>query len=323
MSADKLVADIHKDDTNFIMNLVVSAVKPLVMELNYKYGLVIISEHPRNDSETRKSFVMGYPSGVAVGEAYIADCGDHKEFCFYTPHYEKERGRNNDDRHTFRSKKISTLMNALRTKDAVASEKDIICNTCFTKMARTEEYVTRDIKHESKQRILGISDSHTLLKLAMGEIPMSEVLPETLDTFRLALQHYNKSDETDALKTAEYNRFYGGDGGFHAVCAVGNGYFIVGKFKATGNKDTYRNMFDSLEPMRLIKNFDNEPELQPLITILKSVASDSDTTSWARSSMANGVIPLTDCYDQSLDMVFYYDSKPNSYSGAWMLTPCL
>ena len=327
MSVDKLIADIHKNDLNFAMKVATSTVKALIMEFNYKYGLVVLNESDNKYSNNKKSFVIGYPSGIPVGEVYMNTNADtsgnvYEAYCFFTIHYAKERGINSDDKHTFRSKKISSLLSVLKSKDVIPREEDIIKNNFYVMFARTEEHVTSRIKHETKQRVLDTSDTHALLKLAMGETPMSEVLPEKLNTFRLALEHYNKSDETFALRKAEYDRFYGGSTGFHAVCALGSSYFLVGKFKVTGKTQNYRDMFEQIEPVRFIKGFDNEPELQPLMIMLKMAINEGDLKNKLHNiSLVNGTLPLTEYYDESLDMVFYY-YRPSNYNGAWMLTPC-
>jgi len=321
MSTNKLIHNISHNDLKLSLQIATSDVKPLIMELNYKFGLSVIRQVDNKYAKGREAYLMAYPSGVPVGEAFIEQVDDYDAYCFYTPFYGKQRASDYVDRHIIRSKKISTLMGTLKSKDVMVKEEYLAHDKYYPMFSRTVGMVTDRIKHASKHHQLSVRQVHALLKMAIGDSTNTKPSDGDIELFRKTLEDYNKSDDTEALKADEIKRFYGN--AFHAVCALKDGYYLVGKFRSTGKESNYRDMYETLEPVRLVKDFENEPELHPLMVMLK-VAVDEGVFQKHGSTapeMAN-LIPLIDAYDESLDMVIYWSDRPSKYHGVWMLTPC-
>lgn len=320
MSIDKLIADISKNDLKLALQITISDVKPLIMELNYKFGLVVVCKVDNKHAKNREAYLMAYPSGIAVGEVFVEQVDDYDAYCYFTPFYEKDRASGHSDRHTIRSKKISTLMGTLKSKGVVVREEDIIKNNFYPMFSRTVSMVTDKIQHSNKHHQLRVDQIHTLLRMAIGDSTNTKPSDADIESFRKTLEDYNKSDDTQKLITEERRRFYGN--AFYGVCALVDGYYLVGKFKSTGKEDNYKNMYETLEPIRLVKDFESEPELHSLMVMLKVAVDEGRLNDRNTPPEMVGLIPRVDIYDEVLDMVIYWAATPTKYSGVWMLTPC-
>lgn len=103
-----------------LLKLVNNPAFTFVRELNFKYGARVIKSH--NDrvfflafDEDDKFNAVPFAKVWANDKQNAAD-KTVTEFCYYSPYYEKERGKSHEDKRTLRGVKLSVLMNTLKKR---------------------------------------------------------------------------------------------------------------------------------------------------------------------------------------------------------------
>ena len=105
-----------------------SSCKKLIQELNFRYGLKVISRFDENPLLRRsyETFIMADPSGFAVARVWVDKEDGADVYNYRSPFYRKERGSDSADRETLHSKKLSTLMATLKRNNVVPPSDGII-----------------------------------------------------------------------------------------------------------------------------------------------------------------------------------------------------
>jgi hypothetical protein len=232
------------------------------------------------------------------------------EYCYRTPYYRKERGRNVDDKETLHSTKVSSLIATIGRVKAIP----LVSTLIDKKMGRL-----RDAK-DLMERAMGDSGKTTyeltpdeiqaLLCSFLGETPNGNHI--TIDTLKCkkVLDKYNEADRIRVKKLEEVNRFFSNP--FYMIGADSFGHFIVGKVKViVGDKQ-----FEIVEPFSRYKNITDRDDLIPVMTMTKLAHENKGVR------MQNGYIPAADFYDENLDAVFFYHTQATHYDYIWMATPC-
>ena len=110
----------------------VDKAKPLIMEMFYKHGLraydVISTKGLTYDKDDEMIEYIHHKymmtlDGLPYCQVYVDELRDGKlQYCFYSPFFEKERGRDRDDKRTVRASKISGLMRMLEKYKCVQDD---------------------------------------------------------------------------------------------------------------------------------------------------------------------------------------------------------
>ena len=94
----------------------VDKAKPLIMEMFYKHGLRAYEVITTNGEMVGcfKHKYMLTLDGLPYCQVYVEELRDNKvQYCFFSPYFEKARGRDLSDKRTIRASKISGLMRML------------------------------------------------------------------------------------------------------------------------------------------------------------------------------------------------------------------
>jgi hypothetical protein len=94
---------------------------PLVRDLCHKFGLKVLAE---TDLAGKQAFQLCLTNGMAVGKAYVRDIDVNDslttEYCYRSPYYRKERGRDEDDKTTLRSTRVASLIATIGRVKAIS-----------------------------------------------------------------------------------------------------------------------------------------------------------------------------------------------------------
>jgi hypothetical protein len=286
-----------------------SRVFPLVRDLCHKFGLKVLAE---TDLAGKQAFQLCLTNGMAVGKAFVRDIDVNDslttEYCYRSPYYRKERGRDEDDKTTLRSTKVSSLIATINRVKAIPDIPKLL-DKKMDKLSDAIGLMERKMGSTYKSTSeLQADEIQALLCAFLGESPNGNHI--TIDTIKCkkVLDKYNEADRVRVKKLEEVDRFFRNP--FYMIGADKFGHFIVGKVKITGEKQ-----YDIVEPFKRYKDITERDDLIPVMTMTKLAYED-------KQSMQNKYIPIVDMYDENLDAVFFYESQATHYDYIWMATPC-
>jgi len=286
-----------------------SRVFPLVRDLCHKFGLKVLAE---TDLAGKQAFQLCLTNGMAVGKAYVRDIDVNDslttEYCYRSPYYRKERGRDEDDKTTLRSTRVASLIATINRVKAIPDIPKLLIKK-MDKLSDAIGLVERKMGSTYKSTSeLQADEIQALLCAFLGESPNGNHI--TIDTIKCkkVLDKYNEADRVRVKKLEEVDRFFRNP--FYMIGADKFGHFIVGKVKITGEKQ-----YDIVEPFKRYKDITERDDLIPVMTMTKLAYE-------GKQSMQNKYIPIVDMYDENLDAVFFYESQATHYDYIWMATPC-
>jgi len=299
------------ESEEFEQSLKESKVFPLIRDLCHKFNLRVLAE---TDLSGKQAFQLCLTNGMAVGKAFVRTISNNDgslatEYCYRTPYYRKERGRDNDDKETLHSTKVSSLIATIGRVKAIPS-LDKLIEKKMNKLGDAKDIMEKAMGSSYKSA----SDLHpdeiqALLCAFLGETPNGNHL--TIDTTKckIVLDKYNEADRVRVKRLQEVDRFFGNP--FYMIGADQFGHFIVGKVKVVGEKQ-----YEIVEPFSRYKNITDRDDLIPVMTMTKLAYEGKG------AHMQNGYIPTADMYDENLDAVFFYEQRATHYDYIWMATPC-
>jgi hypothetical protein len=288
-------------------SLKASDVFPLIRDLCHKFNLRVLAE---TELAGKQAFQLCLANGMAVGKAFTRTNDDSKlEYCYRTPYYKKDRGRDNDDKETLRSTKVSSLIATLGRVKAIPSV-DKLVERKMNKLVDAKDIMEKAMGSSYKSA----SDLHpdeiqALLCAFLGETPNGNHI--TIDTLKCqkVLDKYNEADRIRVKRLQEVGRFFSNP--FYMIGADLFGHFIVGKVKVVGDKQ-----YEIVEQFKRYKDITERDDLIPVMTMTKLAYEGKG------HRMQNGYIPAEDMYDENLDAVFFYEQRATHYDYIWMATPC-
>jgi len=301
--------------------LLASDTLPLVREMQFKFGLKILSKSAVTSYSTkdRNAYIMCYPNGVAVGKVWTTNEGgannDQIEYCFRTPFYRKARGQDTNDKETIRSIKLSSLMATLKRQNAVKGKEELTDSK--VRQARSGVSILQSALGESnKQNSFTANEIHVILATLLGE--STDGIPVALDLNKCknTLDIYKEADRIRDVKIEESQRFFKNP--FYLIGIDAYKHLLIGKFKMTKIGDSSRACeYEVVEDFKRYRTVEDYPELVPLMTMMKVSYENK-----SENKMGPMNFPVMDKYDEGLDAVFFYNSQPSQYDHAWMATPC-
>jgi len=302
-----------------IEELKADPVYALVREMNFKYGLKVLSRTKANDplsSEKQNAYQMVNQYGIAVCKLFVTPNGgidnNTTEYCYRSPYYLKQRGSSRADKETLHSTKISSLMAAIKRQEVVP-DKDALTARKTKKVGDAMYILQKSKGNSNKSNEFSPDEIHALLAYRLGESTNTEKLDIDLTKCKIELDKMNRADELQNLKTLEVTRFFTNP--YYQIGIDEYGHMLVGKFKAV-NMDIGNRKCDieAVEPFKRYINPKDHEELLPFITMTKLAYENSQ---YQKADF----IPIVDEYNESLDAVFCYDNRPTHYDHTWVFTP--
>lgn len=314
-------------DINLGMAIATSECKMLVREICFKYDLKVMCTVERREAVDDRAFLLVKDGWNPIGEVYtkILRDNDNKEFTeysFYSHYYEKARGRNADDRHTLRSKKISSLITTIKKMKAIPSD------AVATMRQHTFQWGDNIGSYESN---LGLqrksvsdadfqpSDLQAMMEYVLGESPSTDMTATIQSKCKIALDKYKEIDKLNATTRQELSRLF--DTAFYVVGANHVDTLVVGIARCTNtltatSKSKYE--FEMVKPIKRVENLEEFPELLSVITMWKAQREGKSD-----KKLLAGVLPVnTSTVNKELDLVIDYEYGDSAFHFVWMMTPC-
>jgi hypothetical protein len=298
---------------------------PLIRELAFKYKLKVLKT-VRSGSTTDGgiNFVMTKSEGTVAGFP-ICEVSHTTErnyilgeevnvdyFNYYSPYFEKSRGRTERDRRTIKSKKLVSLVSTLKRMDAIPEDIDIQ-NLQVDSMRDGFRRVGASLGRVSRETVLEMGHIQALVKNVINGSPV------TTDVFEICkrqLDIFNTADKLESDNHNELKRMFSTE--FYAIGANRNGDMMIGTLRLEMDFKRYspeRDEFKLVKPFRRIKSIEDVPEIIPIMTMLKVVSEGSD-----RDKLCG--IPTDAKFYPELDLVVDYYRYPDLYNFVWAMTPC-
>lgn len=289
----RLLHDVVKDDADLEEKLSSSNLLGLVRELNHKYGLVVYEETQFNN-QTDDNFLLTDGQGLPIGRVFMME----DSYCYHAPYVSKERGADDFDRHTFRSKKLSTLMTTLKRMNIVTSSDEVLRRLeghLFNLVSR----VAGSFQSMSKTSISG-DDAHILISMMKEGKSLNDFQQSTRDKYLELLDKYNEADilsnkrqqGTEEMFNDTYVIF--GD-------ALGH-YMIADAGYEYNDKQHLAIKFKS--PFKRVKDLTGYPRALSALTMNK-VHQGEDFRPFNKDSL----VPLGDKFIPDLELVYGYRSR--------------
>jgi hypothetical protein len=319
---------VKETDINLGMAIATSECKTLIREICFKYDLKFLCTVERQDAVDKKSFLLVRDGWNPIGEVYSRilrddDGNNFTEYSFYSHYYEKARGKNVDDRHTLRSKKISSLMTTIKKMKAIPS--DIVATTRKHTMQWADNISSYEGKLGMERKSVSdagfhASDLQAIMEYVLGESPNTNMTAAIQDKCKIALDKYKSIDKMNDSTRQELSRLF--DTAFYVVGASQNDYLVVGIARCTNtlsasSRSNYE--FEMVKPIKLVDNLEEFPELLSVMTMWKAQRESEGSN----RKLLGGVLPITtSTVNKELDLVIDYEYGTTPYHFVWLMTPC-
>lgn len=288
---------------------------PLVRELSFKYGLKVFNIHQDNCD---RNFYMSFANGFPVCKVWAYKDSSGVKYCYRSPHYQKERGRDSADRETLHSLKLSTLMGTIKknkvipTMESATMQVKRMWDTAIGQRLGTLGNDSKDTYGVTPEM------AHALMRSYLGESPSTPNYILDRDICKKLLDKYERADKIkeekqELVKSAYHNPFY-------VVGADSNHDLLVAKVKRVlvdepnSNRKTVD--FEFVQDFKRVKNLEEFPEVLPITVMFKA------STEGNFREVFGGFIPRTDCYYSDLEVSTISHTYPTPFHFAWMLIPC-
>jgi len=212
--------------------------KPLIMEMFYKHALRVYDvisvkdvKYDKDDNaiEYYQHKYMMTLDGLPYCQVYVENIVNDKiQYCFYSPYFEKERGRDRDDRRTVRASKISGLMRMLDKYECVQDDplKIIDAGVFRYAVSSTLSELTKTIR-ESNRRLNSKQQFEILNAYMTGvKLPIDKH-----DTYNKMFDIWAKEVETERHATEKVRELYGNE--FYVLIESSAKGICLGKAKVT------------------------------------------------------------------------------------------
>lgn len=295
-----LFLDGFGDDFGAIKALNESPTFPLVRELVFKYGLRVVRP-------TANGWLMAHQNGIAVGKAFWSKDADSQAFTWRSPYYTKQRGADRTDKETIRSKNLSTMMSVLKSKNVIPTAAEMV-ERKLKMLQDPIRLMKRSFGSSDKNVSIKGDDLHALLAhYFQGEFD-SRGLSIDRNLCKNLLDDYDKADTIRRMKSDKCKAFFTKP--FYMAGVDEFGDWLIGKVQL----ETLQSTPTLVEGFKRYKSIEGYPELIPFVTMTKLAYE-------AKNHIVEG-IPITDEYNEALDAVFFFQTRPTHYDHTYVVTPC-
>ena len=287
--------------------------KPLIMEMFYKHGFRVYDAKAYTDwnqtyaelkeedytQERRTNKFMLTLDGLPYCQVYVDEVAQGKiEYCFYSPYFEKERGKDSIDKKTIRSAKISGLMRMLEKYNCVqdSPEKIITSDNMHYIPSAVASHLIRNSGLPSKP-IHSQSQQYEVLEAYMTG---KQLTVEKEDELKKLFDIWAKEVETERHAVSKVQLMFGNE--FYLVVETGSDGICYGKLKFNFDKDSVRGAnYEVTDSFQRVKSMDDvDDELKSALTMYK-IWSESNVPEHYRTK---GQIICSDTgYIKDLEMV--------------------
>lgn len=241
----------------------------LIRELIHKYKLVVMGKrHPnRQDSH---DFMLSREDGVVLGCAgYNKQDG---QFFFRSVVNVKDRGRTYEDKATFTSIKVPSLMRTIEKHKLIPSSSIQVVNKIDHLGRLVHNVVDRHGNVSKNSGGFSGATIHELLKVAFNYQRMDSLPLDSIDFFKKALDEYDQVDKTRQTKLNVVREVF--DKPIKFLMRDSTDTFVKGTMKvAVGFDDHFR--LDKAEVVDMqaerVRTFMDDADIAPRMTMFKVI----------------------------------------------------
>jgi hypothetical protein len=295
---NRLLHDVAKDNTNLVEKLSNSKLLGLVRELHYKYKIVVyelIESASVMGNTIPESFCLTDGQGLPIGRIFMLD----DSYCYHAPYVSKERGADEFDRHTIRSKKLSTLMATLKRMNIVTSSDEVL-DKIGQHIHSLVHRVMSSFPYMSKSSLDGY-DAHILLSMIQEGNSFNDLTQSNRDKYLEILDKYKEADIlSDKRKQGTEEMF----NDTYLVFGDMLGHYMIADAGYVYESNNNNLMITIKSPFKRVKNLKDYPRVLSALTMNK-VHSNENFRPYSRDSL----MPMGDKYIPDLELVHCYQSR--------------
>ena len=310
--------------------------RPLIMEMFYKYGLRVyavtssatmlewIEGEEKKVTKSRLRYMMTL-DGLPYCQVYANEHSDGKvDYCFYSPYFEKQRGRDRNDKRTIRASKISGLMRMLDKYSCVMDSPERVLEPSSIKNAGGNMYyrISENTRHNPVPNI----DKDNVMLLAKAYFNGEKLKPEANQQIkewfdkRTEWEHTERQS-SDRVKSTLGNEFYILAESYQdfGIC-IGKGRL---NFTGESVRDAEFEVTDSFQRVPNISDYSNYDELKAPLTMYKIYMEDKYPSQMQLLSNINKIISnYGGGYSEDLNMLnLNMGSNSDSFSMSILVIP--
>ena len=292
----RLLHDVVKDDADLEEKLSSSNLLPLVRELNHKYGLVVYEETPSGGQPVKDdNFLLTDGQGLPIGRVFMLD----DSYCYNAPYVSKERGADDFDRHTFRSKKLSTLMSTLKRMNIVTSSDEALNSMLNRQISCLVDKVIGSFPRANKHSIDGDYVHKLLLAMQEGK-SLNDLEQSDRDNYLELLDKYNEADILSNRRKQGTEDMFNDT---YLVFGDALGHYMVAEAGYEYNQQQSL-IIKTKTPFKRVKDLTGYPRVLTALTMNK-VHLGEDFRPFNKDSL----VPLGDKFNPDLELVYGYRSR--------------
>lgn len=301
----------------------VDKAKPLIMEMFYKHGLraydVISTKdvaYDKNDEmiEVFQHKYMMTLDGLPYCQVYVNELRDGKlQYCFYSPFFEKERGRDRDDKRTVRASKISGLMRMLEKYKCVQDDPlEVFGKGTFNyAVSSTVSELTKGAR--GNRSSLHSTEQFEILNAYMTG---NKLPTDKHEKYKKVFDIWHEEVETERHAVAKAQSLYGNE--FYVIAESKAKGICIGKakviFKSTDSiMDTNVEITDGFQRVASLDELTDIDDVKSFITMYKVYMESQTDKAYRIKQMPEGKIIVSDS-GYFPDMEYYSTSANYSVS---------
>ena len=287
-----------------------SKLLPLIRELNHIYGLKVYAEsgdfhYGSVEPETGNFMLCDEVQGFPVGRVFIYE----DTFCYHTPYRSKQRGSDDFDRHTFRSKKLSSLIASLKKADIPTKGEQMIEQINDT-IQQPMRAVWTSFDVDRKTNLNGDYAHEILLALQSGKT-LDDLPQSSRDFYLNAIDGYTKVDiQLETRKQGVHEMI----DNCYVIGADRKGHYLIAdagcEVMQSNGGEYYR--FDFKSPFKRVSSLREYPDILSCLTMTK-VHLDSKYRPWHKSLAPHG-----DGYIPELGISYGYHQNNTDFDMEWL-----
>lgn len=273
---------------------------PLVRELNYRYGLVVMggaanSKYADEAFDAARRLYLVDEKGLYAGEAIYKD----DSYCFRSVVTYKERGQG-ESRFEYYSAKLPALMGTLKREKAVITGDDLFNKNVRSKLLEAVGLYDESFGATQKKSELGGEHEHLLLQIVFNNRSLQSVPTESINYFQSALDTFSKVDMLVEERKNQIAEVFASP--ITAACLDKTGTYLVGKVRinpawSVNNDRTLHHentMITVAEPFKRVKNLlEDVPDLRHRLVMTKTFIEQSSRWSDRYKLNEASMFPVT------------------------------
>ena len=288
-----------------------SKVLPLIRELNHIYGLKVYAKsgdfhYGSGESDVGNYMLCDEVQGFPVGRVFVYE----DNFCYHTPYRSKQRGTDDFDRHTFRSKKLSSLIASLKKANIPTKGEQMVQQLDETMNGAVRPIFT-SFNVDRKYNITGDYAHEILLALQSGKT-LSDLPQGSRDLYLKYIDDYTKVDiQLETRKQGMHEMM----DNCYVVGADRKGHYLIAdggcEVMQSNGAEFYRLSYKS--PFKRVSSLKEYPDILSCLTMTK-VHLDSKFRPWGGNSLA----PHGDNYIPEMGISYGYTQNNTDFDMEWL-----